>query len=160
MRLLPGLDIVNFLKGSKVAYACVSHLINRGETEALEPLVSPGFLEAMEQSQMCGGNIMGFDEPRYLTARLSRAQLIDQDEQWPAGSCHLDVRFVSLQRHTLVDVTPGAAFALEERLQESTWRFEGVVCEDAASDEDERGWRVNEIDWQVWEVGRAEEPQT
>ena len=39
---------------------------------------------------------------------------------------------------------------LEERLQESTWRFEGVVS-DAAADA-EACWRVNEIAWQVWEV--------
>ena len=71
LRLLPGLDIVDFLDGSKVAYACVSHLINRGETEALEPLVCPGFLEAMEQNDMCGGLGVAptIDEPRYLSAR-------------------------------------------------------------------------------------------
>ena len=92
-------------------------------------------------------------EPFAVRCRLSRAQLIEPDEHRPQGSCHLDVRFVSVQRHTLIDVLPGASFDLDERLQESTWRFEGVVSEGS---DDEASWRVNEIDWQVWEVKERE----
>ena len=90
---------------------------------------------------------------RFSRCRLSRAQLIEADEHRPQGSCHLDVRFVSVQRHTLVDVLPGATFDLDERLQESTWRFEGVVSD---AIDNEVSWRVNEIDWQVWEVKQRE----
>lgn len=81
--------------------------------------------------------------------RLAHAKLIEADEDRPAGSCQLGVRFISVQSKTFVDLEPGAAFALDDRLQDSIWQFEGVVADASDTDTD---WRVSGIEWQVWEV--------
>ena len=45
-----GLDLPDFLQGSRLAYAAVTRLMYSRDWDALEPLVSPAMLNAMQQT--------------------------------------------------------------------------------------------------------------
>lgn len=167
LRLLPHLDLVDFLSGSRQAYHVVSDLIRVGDWDALAPLVQPTCLESMVEH--FDGSVRALptdadDSMSIISAVLSSARVVEPcaAEGIAAGTCHLDVRFCSLQGVTLHDLQSADPFHhAPPRLQESTWSFEGVAG--ATSDEDDASatagaWRVIDIDWKVWEVGSANEP--
>ena len=57
--------------------------------------------------------------------------MADEDEIAPAKRCHLDVHLVSTERWQMFDFHTNEAlppYDGRERVQESTWRFEGIVA--------------------------------
>ena len=160
LRLLRGLDLKDFLRGSRHAYHVVSDLTRGCEWQALTPLVQPTCLEAMEQ---LGPSIellpAEADESiSIVSAVLSDARVLEPSQDVLPGTAHLDVRFSALQSLTMHDMQHGERHGMEPRLQESTWTFEGVVSPDAADDA-ATGWRVVDIAWQVWEVQQSQAAQ-
>ena len=164
LRLLNGLDLEDFLRGSRHAYHVVSDLTRGCKWQALSPLVQPTCLEAMQE---LGPNIellpAEADESiSIVSAVLSDARVLEPSQATGVlpGTAHLDVRFSALQSVTMHDMQHGERHGVEPRLQESTWTFEGVVSPDAADDADApTGWRVVDIAWQVWEVQQSQAAQ-
>ena len=155
LRLLHGLDLDEFLHGSRHAYCVVSELMRNCQWDALEPLLQKPCLEAMqelapkiEQLPKDTNNSV-----KLTSAVLTNARLLEpcDAEGIVQGTAHLNVRFNALQGVTLHDLQSGAVPLTEPRLQESTWTFEGVVRADDG-DEERVDWRVIDIEWQVWEV--------
>ena len=50
LRTLPGLDLPDFLEGTKIAYPTVTRLMYSRDWTSLEPLVSQKMLDAMKQT--------------------------------------------------------------------------------------------------------------
>ena len=147
------------MSGSRQAYHVVSDLIRVGDWDALAPLVQPTCLESMVEH--FDGSVRALptdadDSMSIISAVLSSARVVEPcaAEGIAAGTCHLDVRFCSLQGVTLHDLQSVDPFHhAPPRLQESTWSFEGVAG--ATSDEDDASatagaWRVIDIDWCAW----------
>jgi len=160
LRLLHGLDLDEFLHGSKHAYTVVSELMRERQWGALGELMQPTCLEAMQE---LGPNIeripSGTDESiSIISAVLTSAHVLEpcEREGIAPGTAHLNVKFVSLQSPTLHDLQSGVidSTLAEPRLQESTWTFEGVT--EGSSDVD---WRVRDIAWSVWEVRQRQREQ-
>lgn len=153
LRLLPGLDLPDFLEGTRFAYSAVTRLMYRRDFEGLAPLVLPACLTAMEEAMdEFGGaahRVVDEEADDAISVRhavLHRAFLL-QPESGPdePKRCHLDVRFSVSERFRILDMRtnePVPPFDGRERVQESTWRFEGPVT--AAEDESD-GWRVHSI---------------
>lgn len=161
LRLLRGLDLEEFLTGSRHAYVVCSELLQNGEWDALGELVQHDCLSSMEQTfaapstpypYATGGDI------NILSAVLSSARTSGDN----ADRAHLDVSFVAMQGVTLHDLQFGDAPLQLPRMQESTWSFEATVCaEDLPAREDgdaEIDWRVTNIEWKVWEMSEAPQP--
>ena len=168
LRLLHGLDLDEFLVGSRHAYHVVSELMHGGKWDAVAPLVGPECLEAMRELAPQIDELPSEaldDEIKIVSAVLRDARVLEpcKTKKIAKGTAHLDVRFSALQGITLHDLQNGHT-RMAPRLQESTWTFEGVVRGDgeeggmAASATEEEGeevvrdWRVIDIAWQVWEV--------
>lgn len=172
LRALPGLDLPNFLEGSRVAYTTVSTLMYAQDWEALDPLVSPAMMTAMQQTMEelsgDGRRVMGLDDEDAIAVHRAvlREVLIleDEDESVPNGTtrrCHLDVLFVSHEKWQMWDYHTNEALAPFDgsvRVQETTWRFEGVVAPTVEGEEpagresgtaedenEEQGWTVHAI---------------
>jgi len=175
LKLLPGLDLPDFLAGSSLAYGAVTRLMYAQDWDALEPLVSEQMLNAM-QSTMAeltgdGRRVMDVENDGAIavhSAVLRQVLILQDDEQDPsiqprAGRrCHLDVAFVSHETWTLMDYHSNETVEPYDgrmRVQESTWRFEGVVVpsstdggeaavasdSDNGGDDEAAGWTVYAI---------------
>jgi len=158
LRLLHGLDLDDFLLGSRHAYTVVSQLLQDGQWDALAPLVQPTCLDAMRDLGGGGLPTDGDESISIVSAVLSSAHLLEPCERTGVlpGTAHLDVKFTALQGVTLHDLQHGAtSLAMAPRLQESMWTFEGVVRADGDDDDAAAGWQVRDISWQVWEVEQA-----
>ena len=181
LRLLHGLDVHEFLHGSRHAYHVVHSLLRGGEFDALEPLLQPACLEAVHGFAPHVATLPHHadDSISILSAVLTDARLLEPsaEECVVPGTAHLEVRFSALQGVTLHDLQSGATPLAAPRMQESTWTFEGVVrpppadsgaterehaadptaaASDASTLGDEASphddWRVVNIEWSVWEV--------
>ena len=169
LRLLHGLDLPDFLQGSRHAYHVVHNLVRDCEWDALEPMVQPKCLEALEGFHP---NIKALPQDTdndisILSAVVSSARLLEPCTYTPIpeGTAHLEVKFAALQGVTLYDLQTGATPLVDPRLQQSTWTFEGTVRPDG----EQRGtelepdawdeWQVVDIEWQVWEVQEAQKAQ-
>ena len=113
-------------------------------------LVAPRCLEAMKEAmeEFSGAarRVLDGDKEEsivVMSCALARAQLLAGDGV-VAGTCHLDVRitaresFVIFDYHTNEAVEP---FDGRERIQESIWRFEGVVSPEV----EDPAWRLYAI---------------
>ena len=160
LRLLHGLDLDEFLVGSKHAYTVVSELMRERQWDALGELMQPTCLEAMQELGPSIARIPADadDSISIYSAVLTSAHVLEpcSREGIAPGTAHLDVKFVSLQAPTLHDLQLGAVDSAlgEPRLQESTWTFEGVT--EGSGDVD---WRVRDISWSVWEVQQRRQQQ-
>lgn len=162
LRALPGLDLPDFLLGTRHAYGEVTRLMYRRNFAALEPLVAPACLEAMQQTM----DEFGAAAHRVVDADLDgaiavrRAVLCGAEVFKPAPDdapdaprrCLLDVRFEVSESFSIHDMRTGepiAPFDGRERLAQSTWRWEGAVAppaEDGGEPADaEEGWRVHSL---------------
>lgn len=106
LRTLPGLDLPDFLQGSRLAYAAVTRLMYSRDWDALEPLVSPAMLNAMQQTMeeepFDVRRVEGCEEEGSIVvtqATLQRVQLLTPptDDAWAPRKCHLDVSISSLE---------------------------------------------------------------
>ena len=108
LRTLNGIDLPSFLQGSAHAYVVVQTLMYEREWEALEPLVSPNCLQAMQETmehmgsvaqrvQLDEGNIVVrsnvLRKVMVLQPGDSVAQGDGTEAHVPRGSCQLDVHF-------------------------------------------------------------------
>ena len=162
LRLLRGLEVPDFLLGSRHAYQVVQQLAAGRQWDDLEHLLHPAALASLQDSvdgrrAPCAAAVQmaAPDNISIRAAVLSRAEVLEPAEGSGTGTCHLFVRFEALQGFTMHDLLhgEGSAFADEPpRLQESTWTFEGRMSDDAAEEQ----WRVRDIQWRVWEVKPAE----
>jgi hypothetical protein len=160
LRLLHGLDLPEFLQGSRHAYSVVHDLLRAADFDALEPLMQPKCLETLEGF---APNIAAMprntdDSITMLSAVLSAAHLLEPCSYTPEGTAHLEVKFQALQGVTLHDFRSGATPLALPRLQQSTWTFEGTVRPEGeqrgGADESDAWdeWQVVDVEWQVWEV--------
>ena len=159
LRALPGLDLPDFLDGASMAYGTVTRLMYSQDWDALEPLVSPDMMKAMQATM----DDMGADGRRVIdiededaievkSARLRQVLFMEdpESEALDRQRCHLDVHIVSSERWRLMDYHSNQAmepFDGRVNEQESTWRFEGVVGAASADGEDLEGsgWTVHAI---------------
>ena len=179
LRLLPELDLEDFLAGSRHAYVVTSELLQAGEWDKLGELVHPDVLVGMSKTFAEGGHpyVHGpFGAPdghiNILSAVLAGARTSGED----ADVAHLEVKFRALQGVTLPDLQFGDELHTLPRLQESTWCFEGVrfrashlsessaaegaegdaaaagVAAKGAAAEGEGASAADQIDWQVTDI--------
>ena len=156
LRMLKGLDLPDFLEGTKVAYVVLQQLMYERDWDGLAPLVSESCLNAMQetmQEMASAAQRVQFDEGsfRVQSSVLRSASMLEPDDDTPAGTCHLDVvvtadeSFRIFNYHTNEPMPP---FDGQTRSQTSTWRFEGVVTpnwevEEAA--EAQADWKLHAI---------------
>ena len=136
----PGFDLPEFLAGTKVAYVAVTRLMYERQWDALRPLVSAPMLKAMQATMEEIANErrrvvdVDLDDSIEVQSAVLRQVLILKDESdLPEGfrRCHLDVRITSRETWRMFDYNENEAlepFDGRARLQESTWRFEGVLA--------------------------------
>jgi len=139
LRVLPGLNLPEFLAGTRMAYGAVTRLMYARDWIALEPLVSAEMLAAMQETMdQFGGEgrrvVDAEDEDAIVvqSAVLREVHVLaDQEAVGPSGRrCHLDVLIRSHEKWSLFDYHQQEAIPPYDgrvRTQETTWRFEGVV---------------------------------
>ena len=108
LRTLNGIDLPSFLQGSAHAYVVVQTLMYERAWEALEPLVSPNCLQAMQETmehmgsvaqrvQLDEGNIVVRSNVLRKVMVLQPGESVAQGDgtevHVPRGSCQLDVHF-------------------------------------------------------------------
>ena len=144
LRALPGLDLPDFLAGSRLAYSAVVQLMYAKDWDTLAPLVSEPMLKAMQGTMDefadAGRRIVDVEEGSIdvQTAVLREVHVLEDQTGLPEGArrCHLDVHLVSHETWRIFDYHTNEAIEPYDgrvRVQESTWRFEGVVAEPQAS---------------------------
>ena len=161
LRLLRGLDVEDFMAGSRHAYIVVQQLAAHRQWDGLEPLLHPVAFESLQEALQVQApcaeqerlHLAAADLINIRSAVLQRADVVAPGQDVVEGTCHLQVRFEALHGLTMHDLMKGETPMEEPRLQESTWTFEGVASED---DDALHSWRVRDIAWQVHEVKPAE----
>ena len=108
LRTLNGIDLPSILQGSAHAYVVVQTLMYEREWEALEPLVSPSCLRAMQETmehmgsvaqrvQLDAGDIVVRSNVLRKVMVLQPGERVLQSDGTevcvPRGSCQLDVHF-------------------------------------------------------------------
>ena len=108
LRTLNGIDLPSILRGSAHAYVVVQTLMYEREWEALEPLVSPSCLRAMQETmehmgsvaqrvQLDAGDIVVRSNVLRKVMVLQPGERVLQSDGTevcvPRGSCQLDVHF-------------------------------------------------------------------
>ena len=108
LRTLNGIDLPSFLQGSAHAYVVVQTLMYEREWEALEPLVSPNCLQAMQETMEHMGSVaqrVQLDEGDIVVRSnvLRKVMVLQPGERIPQGdgtevhvprgACQLDVHF-------------------------------------------------------------------
>lgn len=157
LRLLPGLNLKEFLRGAAVAYPVVCSAMYTRDWDALAPLVAPRCLEAMQEA-MDGMAEVGQrvslapdgSDLTVLSATLARAQVLQTSDEVPQGSCLLHVKYTVRETYSIIDChsnAPMPPFDGSVREQESTWVFEGIVRPEGEGDreEEEPDWKVHGI---------------
>ena len=113
MRQLRGFELPEFLDGCRHAYPAVCGLMYTREWDALEPMVSPKCLEAMQAMMEEFGSaarriqVEDVEEDfQVQSALLTKVMLIDDDET-DGPNCHLDVKVCAPPPvGKMVDCTP------------------------------------------------------
>ena len=147
LKMLPGLDVPEFLEGAKMAYDTVTRGMYARDWDGLRPLVSKRMFEAMKGAMEQYGDdakrIEGFeadDAIEVTAARLARVRLFnDMDSPWAPRRCHIDVHFSTLESWKIWDYRDNAhvePFDGQRRVQEYTWRFEGSVMPPRMTEEE------------------------
>ena len=136
LRNLKGLDLPNFLEGTRHAYVVVQRLMYQRDWDELEPLVSEGCLKAMQETMEHMGSVaqrVQFEEGDIVvqSAVLRKARVLKPPETiFLNGCCELDVHFTADESFQIFNYHTNEAmppFDGGTRSQESTWRFKGVV---------------------------------
>lgn len=160
LKSLPGLDLPDFLQGAALAYGTVTRLMYAQDWEALRPLVSTEMLKAM-QSTMDelsgdGRRVIDLDNEESIVVHRAvlRQVLILEGPEGADGSvqassdrpaapaaqqCHLDVFIVSHEKWQMMDYHSNDTLEPYDgrvRVQQSTWRFEGLVVPPASTEGD------------------------
>ena len=153
LRATRGLDLPDFLLGSRLAYAAVSRLMYTQDWEALRPLVSDQMLHAMQGTMDditgAGRRVVDIDGSITVHSAVLRQILHLNEEPAPgAVKCHLDVHITSHESWRMFDYHSNEAlepFDGRVRVQESTWRFEGVVLDPEFDPDSEAGVDGDEV---------------
>ena len=168
LKLLPGLDLPDFLMGSRFAYGSVTRLMYTQDWESLEPLVSEQMLKAMQETmeEITGGGrrVIEVETADAITvekAVLRQVLIMSDDSESSVRRCHLDVHIVSHEKWQLMDYHTNKTVEPYDgrvRVQESTWRFEGVIAPPPADGEESSDAaatdtsRQVELGWTVYAI--------
>ena len=160
LRMLKGLDLPDFLEGTKMAYVVIQQLMYERDWDGLAPLVSENCLTAMQETMEAMASAaqrVQFEEGsvQVQSSVLRSASVLEPGDDVPVGTCHLDVvvtadeSFQIFNYHTNEPMPP---FDGQTRSQTSTWRFEGVVTPnwevaegDAADEATQADWKLHAI---------------
>ena len=156
LRMLKGLDLPDFLEGTKMAYVVIQQLMYERNWDELAPLVSDNCLNAMQETMEAMASAaqrVQFEEGsiQVQSSVLRSASVLEPGDDVPVGTCHLDVvvtadeSFQIFNYHTNEPMPP---FDGQTRSQTSTWRFEGVVTpnwEVAEAAAEQPDWKLHAI---------------